>query len=164
MAIPGKEMLKPDCPQDQSKLSGVKQVVGQLGQINSVMASKTSTSVLPTKPTSTKVSSSPIKTVASSALSVYDFSSSKPETPPIPLQESRKDSKSSVKPGVMNQSSCKASYPGVPGPVVSPDKKSYTELQSKTKKATEETVKKYASDHRKSLPDQTGAVIGPIIP
>ena len=154
---PGKEMVKPDCPQDQSKLSGAKQVVGQLGSTNPVMATKTSTSALTTKSTTTKVSAASTKT---SALSVYDFSSSKPETPPLPLQESRKDSKSSVKPGVMNQSSCKASYPGVPGPVVSPDKKSYTELQSKTKKATEETVKKYASDHRKSLPDQTGAVIG----
>ena len=157
---PGKEMVKPDCPQDQSKLSGVKQVVGQQGQINSVMASKISTPVLPTKPSSSKVSSPSTKTVASSALSVYDFSSSKPETPPIPLQESRKDLKSIVKPGGMNQGSCKGSYPTVTGPAVSPDKKSYTELQSKTKKATEEAAKKYPLDNRKSLPDQTVSVIG----
>ena len=163
----GKEMVKSDCPQDQSKLSVGKQVVGaagQSGQINSVMTSKT-TSTVQTKPTTTKVSSPSTKTVAStaSALSVYDFSSSKPETPPIPLQESRKDSKSTVKPGGPNQNSCKVSYPTVTGPTVavgSPDKKSYTELQSKTKKTAEEVSKKYPGETRKSLPDQTGAVVG----
>merc|ERR550539_1211620 len=60
----------------------------------------------------------------------------------------------------MNQGGCKGSYSTVTGPAVSPDKKSYTELQSKTKKATEEAAKKYPGDNRKSLPDQTGGVIG----
>ena len=44
--------------------------------------------------------------------------------------------------------------------MVSPDKKSYTELQSKSKKSSEEiSNKKYPGESRKSLPDQTGGVI-----
>ena len=159
VSTPVKEMAKTQlvsqCQRDQTKTGGGKHVMTMTGA-----SSKTSNpSVLTKQTTTTAVVSSPTKvmTTSGSAMSVYDFSSTKPETPPIPLQESRKDSKSSAKVVAINQSgACKASYP-VAG--VSPDKKSYTELQSKAKKSAEELViKKYPGDGRKSLADQSGLV------
>merc|ERR1719394_1334797 len=101
----------------------------------------TTNSVLTTSATATTALSHATKTTSStsSSLSVYDFQASKPETPPIPLQESRKDSKSSSKTIAPPPSDCSKVYS-------SPEnKKTYTELQSKTKKspAVEEPNKKY---------------------
>ena len=58
----------------------------------------------------------------SSALSVYDFSASKPDTPPIPLQKARKQEIRKDEGRVM------PAYK-------SPEKKTYTEMQSKPKKS-----------------------------
>ena len=58
----------------------------------------------------------------SSALSVYDFSASKPDTPPIPLQKARKQEIRKDEGRVM------PTYK-------SPEKKTYTEMQSKPKKS-----------------------------
>ena len=58
----------------------------------------------------------------SSALSVYDFSASKPDTPPIPLQKARKQEIRKEEGRVM------PAYK-------SPEKKTYTEMQSKPKKS-----------------------------
>ena len=93
----------------------------------------------------TMTTKSPIITTSSSAISVYDFQASKPETPPIPLQESRKDNKSSQKSA--------APLAEQPKSYSSTEKKTYTELQSKQKKGTgvEESPKKYV-DARKDGP------------
>ena len=91
----------------------------------------------------------PITTTSASSMSVYDFQASKPETPPIPLQESRKDTKSSQKSlapraPLVDQTKSFASL----------EKKTYTELQSKQKKATgaEVSPKKSYADTRKEGP------------
>ena len=111
-----------------------------------ITSSSTTTTISVSSPSSvtsvTSVSHS-TKTVTSSAaaLSVYDFQASKPETPPIPLQERRKDSKLS-----------KPSAPTVVDPSKmssSPEKKRYTELHSKSKKTTGDDVSRKYPDTRK---------------
>lgn len=67
---------------------------------------------------------------SSSALSVYDFSATKPETPPIPLQKAR------AKEGRREEGQ-RAGEP----PYKNPEKKIYTEMQSKPKKAAAEVGK-----------------------
>ena len=64
----------------------------------------------------------PVPPSTSAALSVYDFSASKPDTPPIPLQKTRKQEVRREEP-----------RPAVP--YKSPEKKTYTEMQSKPKKS-----------------------------
>ena len=83
-----------------------------------------------------------ITTTSASSMSVYDFQASKPETPPIPLQESRKDNKTTQKslPPQMDQTKSFASL----------EKKTYTELHSKQKK--EVSPKKSYVDTRKDVP------------
>ena len=85
-----------------------------------------------------------ITTTSASSMSVYDFQASKPETPPIPLQESRKD----------NKSSQKSLAPLIDQTKSFAEKKTYTELHSKQKKATgaEVSPKKSYVDTRKDGP------------
>ena len=79
-----------------------------------------------------------VKVSSSAALSVYDFQASKPETPPLPLQESRKDLKAvSGKTQQQQQVQDSGKVFSSNTPTSNTQKKTYTELQSKAKKAAQ---------------------------
>ena len=82
-----------------------------------------------------------VKVSSSAALSVYDFQASKPETPPLPLQESRKDLKAVASGKTQQQQQQQVQESGKVfsshASTSNTQKKTYTELQSKAKKAAQ---------------------------
>ena len=87
-----------------------------------VVATTVSTVTVSRYLTSCTTTSEAAPPTTSAALSVYDFSASKPDTPPIPLQKARK------------QEIRKDEVRAMPA-YKSPEKKTYTEMQNKPKKS-----------------------------
>ena len=132
------ESLKTPCKEVVSKVSSPSKPILTASKI----PAQTSPPTQPSKTVS--VSTTSTKTTVTptcSALSIYDFSATKPDTPPIPLQKSRiKENKPTSKPSRSNDENLK--------PYRSPEKKTYTEMQTKPKKSPHDAKIKFSESRK----------------
>ena len=140
--------IKPEQTSESKKSSGEKEVVRSAAvtaardpAVSCSLVSTAAPRPQPNLPTSS----------SSAALSVYDFSSAKPETPPPPLQKARSraaEAKLGVKAGTKTVEEPAVAVKQSGQVREQQEKKIYTEMQNKSKKTPEEAAKSKYPDRK----------------